>query len=69
MKVMVMGTQFWLLCGMVKHLQKQIKKDAVSFPLFTRAYAMAKAQYLDLGFAQKSWSFYDPREVTRILKH
>jgi peptide/nickel transport system substrate-binding protein len=48
--------------------QKQIKKDAVSFPLFTRVYAMAKAKYLDLGFVQKSWSFYDVRETTRILK-
>lgn len=49
--------------------QQQIKRDAISFPLFTRAYAMAKARYLDLGFEQKSWSFYDPRETTRILKY
>lgn len=49
--------------------QKQIKADAVSFPLFTRLYAMAKAKYLDLGFEQKSQSVYDFRETARILKH
>jgi peptide/nickel transport system substrate-binding protein len=49
--------------------QKQIKRDAVSFPLFTRAYAMAKAKYLDLGFEQKSFSFYRITETARILKH
>lgn len=48
--------------------QKQIKRDAVSFPLFTRLYAMAKAKNLDLGFEQKSWSIYDFRDTTRILK-
>lgn len=47
--------------------QKQIKKDAVSYPLFTRLYAMAKSKKLDLGFEQKSWSFYDIRETSRIL--
>lgn len=49
--------------------QKQIMRDAVAFPLFTRYYSMAKAKYFDLGFKQKSWSFYDPRETARILKH
>jgi peptide/nickel transport system substrate-binding protein len=48
--------------------QKQIKKDAVSFPLFTRSYAMAKAKNLDLGFEQKSFSFYRITESARILK-
>jgi peptide/nickel transport system substrate-binding protein len=48
--------------------QQQIKKDAVSYPLFTRLYAMAKSKKLDLGFEQKSWSFYDIRETSRILK-
>ena len=48
--------------------QKQIKKDAVSFPLFTRLYAMAKTKNLDLGFEQKSLSFYDIRETSRILQ-
>jgi peptide/nickel transport system substrate-binding protein len=49
--------------------QQQIKKDAVSFPLFTRAYGMAKAKYLDLGFEQKSYSIYEILETARILKH
>jgi len=49
--------------------QKRIKRDAVSFPLFTRAYAMAKAKYFDLGFEQKSFSFYRITETARILKH
>ncbi|RJQ63570.1 MAG: polyamine ABC transporter substrate-binding protein [Desulfobacteraceae bacterium] len=49
--------------------QKQIMDDVVSFPLFTRLYAMAKAKYLDLGFEQKSQSVYDFRETSRILKH
>lgn len=49
--------------------QKQIKRDAVSFPMFTRKYAMAKAKYLDLGFEQKSWAIYDFREGSRILEH
>ena len=48
--------------------QKQIKKDAVSFPLFTRLYAMAKTKHLDLGFEQKSQSFYDIRETARIVE-
>jgi peptide/nickel transport system substrate-binding protein len=48
--------------------QKQIKKDCVSFPLFTRYYAMAKSKKLDLGFEQKSWSIYDFRETAKILK-
>lgn len=46
--------------------QKQIKKDAVSFPLFTRVYAMAKTPKLELGFEQKSWSFYDIKETSYI---
>ena len=49
--------------------QQQIKADAVSFPLFTRAYAMAKAKYFDLGFEQESFSFYRITESARILKH
>lgn len=49
--------------------QQQIKKDCVSFPLFTRYYAMTKAKYLDLGFEQKSWAIYDFRETSKILKH
>ncbi len=49
--------------------QKQIKRDAVSFPLFTRAYTMAKAKYLDLGFKQKSRYIYDFVHRSRILKH
>jgi len=49
--------------------QQQIKADAVSFPLFTRAYAMAKAKYFDLGFEQESFSFYRVTESARILKH
>ena len=48
--------------------QKQIKADCVSFPLFTRLYAMAKSTKLDLGFEQKSWSFYHLGKDSRILK-
>lgn len=48
--------------------QKQIMEDAVAYPLFTQYYAMAKSKSFDLGFEQKSWSFYDPRETSRILK-
>jgi len=48
--------------------QKQIMDDAVAYPLFTQYYAMAKSKSFDLGFEQKSWSFYDPRETSRILK-
>ncbi len=66
------AARFELDLGKQKELwekaQKQIKKDAVSMPLFTRYYAMAKSKSLDLGFEQKSWSFYDMRETTRILK-
>ena len=49
--------------------QQQIKRDAVSFPLFTRVYAMSKAKYLELGFEQKSYSTYEILETARILKH
>ncbi len=48
--------------------QQQIKRDAVSFPLFTRVYAMAKSKNLDLGFIQKSYSFYDIKETSVIKK-
>lgn len=49
--------------------QQKIMKDAVAFPLFTRAYAMAKAKYLDLGFQQRSYSVYSFMHRSRILKH
>lgn len=48
--------------------QKQIMEDVVAYPLFTQYYAMAKAKSFDLGFEQKSWSFYDPQETSKILK-
>jgi len=46
--------------------QKQIKGDCVSFPLFTRKYAMAKSNKFDQGFEQKSYSFYQVTEKSRI---
>lgn len=48
--------------------QQQIKNDCVSFPLFTRYYAMAKSKKLDLGFEQKSMSIYEFHEKSQILK-
>jgi peptide/nickel transport system substrate-binding protein len=48
--------------------QQQIMQDAIAFPLLTRYYAMAKAKTLDTGFEQKSWSFYDFRTMSRILR-
>ncbi len=46
--------------------QKQIKGDCVSFPLFTRLYAMAKSKKLDQGFEQKSYSFYQLTEKSQL---
>jgi peptide/nickel transport system substrate-binding protein len=48
--------------------QQQIMQDAIAFPLLTRYYAMAKAKTLETGFEQKSWSFYDFRTMSRILR-
>ncbi|MBC2711225.1 MAG: polyamine ABC transporter substrate-binding protein [Desulfosarcina sp.] len=46
--------------------QKQIVEDCVAFPLFTRKYAMAKSKNFDQGFEQKSYSFYQVTEKSRI---
>ena len=46
--------------------QKQITADCVSFPMFTRKYAMAKSKKFDQGFEQKSYSFYQVGEKSRI---
>jgi peptide/nickel transport system substrate-binding protein len=46
--------------------QKQIKDDCVSFPLFTRKYAMAKSENFDQGFEQQSYSFYQVTEKSQI---
>ena len=46
--------------------QKQIKGDCISFPLFTRKYAMAKSQKLEQGFEQKSYSFYQLNEKSQL---
>jgi hypothetical protein len=46
--------------------QKQIKADCISFPLFTRKYAMAKSKKFDQGFEQKSYSFYQVTEKSQI---
>ena len=46
--------------------QKQIKQDCVSFPLFTRKYAMAKNKAFNQGFEQISYSFYQVTEKSRI---
>ncbi|HEY8369441.1 MAG TPA: ABC transporter substrate-binding protein [Thermodesulfobacteriota bacterium] len=48
--------------------QRRIMTDAVAIPLFTRRYAMARHPSFDLGFEQKSWSFYTPTERSRLLK-
>lgn len=48
-------------------VQKRVARDAVSIPLYTQYYAMARAKNLDLGFAQKSFSFYRVSEKTRLL--
>jgi peptide/nickel transport system substrate-binding protein len=47
--------------------QRYIKEQAVSFPLFTRNYAMAKSKRMELGFEQKSNSFYTLNHKTRLL--
>lgn len=48
--------------------QRKIVEDAVSVPLLTRNYAMARSPKLDLGFEQKSHEFYLFNEKTRLLK-
>ncbi|WP_372624193.1 ABC transporter substrate-binding protein [Falsiroseomonas sp.] len=48
-------------------VQRKILEEAMSMPLFTRAYAMARSPKLDLGHEQKSWSFYTFSEKTRVL--
>lgn len=47
--------------------QRKIMTDVVAIPLVTRKYAMARSKNLDLGFKQKSWSFYLFNEKTRLL--
>lgn len=47
--------------------QQLIKGHAVSFPLYTQAYILARRPSLDLGHPQLSHSFYDITEETRIL--
>lgn len=48
-------------------VQKKIAEDAVSIPLYTQYYAMARSKSLDLGFAQKSFPFYRLTEKSRLL--
>ncbi len=47
--------------------QRYIKEHAVSFPLFTRNYAIAKSKRLELGFEQQSSSFYTITHKARLL--
>ncbi len=47
--------------------QKQIAKDAISIPLYTQFYAMSRSPRLDLGHEQKSFSFYQLSEKSRLL--
>lgn len=47
--------------------QKKIAEDAVSIPLYTQYYAMARSKNLDLGFEQKSFPFYTLSEKSRLL--
>jgi len=48
--------------------QRTIADQAVVIPLYTQYYAMARAGSVDLGFEQKSLSFYSITEKTRILE-
>jgi peptide/nickel transport system substrate-binding protein len=48
--------------------QKKIADAAVSIPLYTQFYAMAKSPSVDLGAPQKSFSFYKITEKTRVLE-
>ncbi len=47
--------------------QKKIADAAVSIPLYTQYYAMARSPAVDLGHEQKSLSFYTITEKTRLL--
>jgi peptide/nickel transport system substrate-binding protein len=49
--------------------QKKIAQDAVSIPLYTQYYAMARSKRLDLGFGQKSFPFYRLTEKSRLVDH
>jgi peptide/nickel transport system substrate-binding protein len=48
-------------------VQKKVALDAVSIPLYTQYYAMARSKSLDLGFVQKSFTFYRITEKSRLL--
>ena len=48
-------------------VQKKVAQDAVSIPLYTQYYAMARLKSLDLGHVQKSFSFYYITEKSRLL--
>jgi peptide/nickel transport system substrate-binding protein len=48
--------------------QKKIADAAVSIPLYTQFYAMAKSPLVDLGAPQKSLSFYRITEKSRLLE-
>lgn len=48
-------------------VQKRVARDAVSIPLYTQYYAMARSKDLDLGFTQKSFTFYRITEKSRLL--
>jgi len=47
--------------------QKKVADDAVSIPLYTQYYAMARDKTLDLGHEQKSFTFYRITEKSRLL--
>lgn len=47
--------------------QKKIAQDAVSIQLYTQYYAMARVKTLELGHAQKSFSFYQLTEKSKVL--
>jgi len=47
--------------------QRSIKEDAVSFPLYTQAYILARQPSFDPGQPQLSHSYFDITENTRIL--
>ena len=48
-------------------VQTRAALDAISIPLYTQYYAMARSKELDLGHEQTSYPFYQITEKTRLL--
>ncbi|MGE0797110.1 MAG: ABC transporter substrate-binding protein [Lautropia sp.] len=54
--------------GYWEQAQRKIMEDAMAVPLFTRTYAMARSPKLDVGHAQKSYTFYTLSKDSRLLR-